>query len=896
MTIRNLSAIFEPRSVVLVGASNREGSVGYWLARNLIGGGFDGPVHFVNPKGEEVAGKRCLTSVAELPDGVDLAVIATPARVVPEMVEALAAKGVRGVVCITAGLDAAAKQRVLDASKPTCLRTIGPNCLGILLPGIGLNASFSHKPAPKGRLAFISQSGALVTAIIDWAQNRKVGFSHVISAGDMTDVDFGDLIDYLAGDRESRAILLYMEALTDAAKFMSAARRAARAKPVVIIKSGRNAAAAKAAMSHTGALAGADRVYEAAFKRAGLLRVTDLEELFEAAEILTIAPRLKGERLMILTNGGGAGVLAADRLADLDGRLAELGPETIAAMDPFMSPGWSRANPVDIIGDSGPDRYEHAVANLMADKSSDALLVMNCPTALASSVEIAERVIETVQRLPRGKPVLTNWLGDASVTEARRMLADNDMPTFVTPGQAVRGFMHLVRHNRALGELMRTPGDEPAAGARDDEAVGEVIDAALSAGRTVLSSAESKRILTAYAIPMALAEEARDEGEVRAIAERLIREHGGVALKVLSDDISHKSDVGGVRLGLKSVDAVTAAAAEMRERISALRPDALIEGFTLEPMIVRPEAHELLVGMSVDATFGPTVMFGAGGTAVEVLKDTAISLVPVDGKFAREMMARTRIHDLLEGYRDRPAADLDAIAAVIIAVSDLVLAHEAIREIDINPLFADGDGVIGLDARVRIADPAAEPRVPASIRPYPAEWQRRREVGRLGEVFFRPIRPVDEHLADAFVQRLAPEDVRMRLLAPRKEFSHAFVARLTQIDYAREMAFVALTPGADEVLGVVRMIADPDYVRAEYAIIVRSDLKGAGLGWALMELIIDYARKEGLEELFGTVLAENTTMISMCRQLGFEVRRDPEDATLVEAVLKLNGAGGRATT
>ena len=896
MTIRNLSAIFEPQSVALVGASNRECSVGYWLARNLISGDFVGPIHFVNPKGETVAGWRCLTSVEDLPDDVDLAVIATPARVVPETIGALARKGVRGVVCITAGLDAAAKQQLLDASKPTSLRTIGPNCLGILLPGIGLNASFSHKPAPKGQLAFISQSGALVTAIIDWAQNRKVGFSHVISAGDMTDVDFGDLIDYLAGDRRSRAILLYMEGLTDAAKFMSAARRAARAKPVIVIKSGRNVVAAQAAMSHTGALAGADRVYEAAFQRAGILRVSDLEELFEAAEILTIAPRLKGERLMILTNGGGAGVLAADRLADLDGRLAELGPETIAALEPVMSPGWSRANPVDIIGDSGPERYEHAVEHLMADKSSDALLVMNCPTALASSVEIAKRVVETIRSKPRGKPVLTNWLGDASVLEARRLLGDNGLPTFVTPGQAVRGFMHLVGHNRALDELMRTPGDEPATGGRDEAVVREVIEAALSAGRTVLSAAESKRLLTAYGIPMALGEVAREDQELHTIADRLVGEHGGVALKVLSDDISHKSDVGGVRLDLTSADAVMAAAREMRERISQLRPAAKIEGFTLEPMIVRPHAHELLVGMSVDATFGPTVMFGAGGTAVEVVKDTAISLVPVDGKFAHEMMGRTRIHDLLEGYRDRPAADLDAIAGAIIAVSDLALAHEAVREIDINPLIANENGVVGLDARVRIADPVREPRVPLSIRPYPAQWERRRDVGRLGEVFFRPIRPVDEHLADAFVARLTPEDVRMRLLAPRKEFSHAFVARLTQIDYAREMAFVALSPAEDEVLGVVRMIADPDYVRAEYAIIVRSDLKGAGLGWALMELIIDYASKEGLEELFGTVLAENTTMISMCRQLGFEVRRCPEDATLVEAVLKLNGANRPVTS
>ena len=589
MTIRNLSAIFNPRAVALIGASNREGSVGTWLARNLLDGGFEGAIHFINPKGGEVAGRPCLTSIEALPEGVDLAIIATPSAAVPEVVERLAAKGVGGVVCITAGLSADAKQRILDASKPTCLRMIGPNCLGILLPGIGLNASFAHKPAPKGRLAFISQSGALVTAIIDWAQNRKVGFSHVISAGDMTDVDFGDLIDYLAGDRESRAILLYMEALTNAAKFMSAARRAARSKPVIVVKSGRNATAAKAAMSHTGALAGSDEAYNAAFRRAGVLRVDDLEQLFEAVEILSIAPRLHGERLMIVTNGGGAGVLAADRLADLDGTLATLDPATRDALSPLMSPGWSAANPVDIVGDSGPDRYHHALEHLLRDEASDALLVMYCPTALSSSEDIAQRVVETAKAAGGRKPVLTNWLGEGTVGPARRLLEESGMPTFATPGQAVRGFMHLVRHRRALEELMRAPGEEPAVGRRDDGAVEEIITGALAQGRSVLSGAESKQILAAYGIPMALAEVASSDHALRALAGRIIAEHGAAALKILSDDISHKSDVGGVRLDLGSVEAVMEAAGDMRRRIGELRPDARLDGFTLEPMIIAPQ-------------------------------------------------------------------------------------------------------------------------------------------------------------------------------------------------------------------------------------------------------------------------------------------------------------------
>lgn len=888
MTVRNLEYLLQPRSVALIGASPRAGSVGFWVAQNLLNGGFGGEIHFVNPRHRDVIGHPCLAAVEELPTGVDVAVIATPARTVPGVVEALAAREARSVVCITAGLDAREKQRMLDALRPTCMRMLGPNCVGMLLPGIGLNASFAHRAANAGDIAFVSQSGALVTTIIDWAAGRQIGFSHVLSMGEMTDVDFGDVLDYLAADPASRAILVYMEGLTDARKFMSAARRAARSKPVVIVKSGRNAAAAKAAMSHTGALAGADAAYDAAFRRAGVLRVEDLEQLFEAAEILTIAPRLAGERLTILTNGGGAGVLAADRLADLDGVPARLSQQTRDALDAFLPAGWSGGNPVDIIGDSGSDRYAQALDVLLDDTESDAILVMNCPTALASGQEIATTLVEQLRARDRAKPVLTNWLGEASAQPARALFEETGIPTFETPGAAVRGFMHLVNFKRAQDELMRTPPLLEDLSTIDRARVDDILGAALADGRSVLSAAEAKSILAAYGIPTVEATVARDLVALREVAGAMLATNDAVALKILSDQLSHKSDVGGVRLGLATEEDVMAGAREMNARISQARPDAALDGFTLEPMVTRPRATEVIIGMSVDPTFGPMLLFGSGGIAVEVLKDTSTALPPLDLKLADDLMARTRVDALLRGYRDRPPADREAIARAFVRVGDLAIAHPAIREIDINPLFADETGILALDARMRIADPKAAPRAPMAIRPYPSQWVRRLTDDRLGDIVIRPIRPEDEHLAQGFVDKLSDRDIRLRLFAPRRAFSHRYIARLTQIDYAREMAFVAVSAGEDEALGVVRLIADPDYTKAEFAALVRSDLKGRGFGWTMMQHLIDYARSEGLGELFGSVLAENTTMLTMCRELGFEISQDDEDTQVMKVRLELD--------
>lgn len=892
MTVRNLDKLLLPRSVALVGASPEPHSVGSIIARNLAHSGFEGPLWLVNPKHKSIDGRECFASLSELPQAPDLVVVATPPATVPRVIAEAGARGTRAAVVITAGVTRELRQAMLDAAKPYCLRVQGPNCLGLILPQIGLNASFSHRMPIAGDLAFLSQSGALVTAVIDWTASRGIGLSQVISLGDMADVDFGDLLDYLAGDITSRAILIYMEQMTSPAKFVSAARRASRAKPVIVLKPGRNATAAKAAMSHTGALAGSDAAYNAAFRRAGLLRVKELRQLFDAAEILHSAPTLSGERLTMLTNGGGAGVLATDALADLGGRLTDLPAETIAKLNATLPKTWSGANPVDIIGDAPPERYAGAMEALLADESTDALLVMNCPTALASSEAAAKVVVDEVAankgRQPR-KVVLTSWLGDGAAEASRRLFIDAGISTYETPEAAVEGFMQLVRYRRAQDELMQVPPSAPEALRFDAAAADKILGEALAAQRYTLSEIEAKRLLASYGIPVVPTEIATTPAEVEAKAGAILEHHRACVIKILSDDITHKSDVGGVRLALTTPAEARVAAEEMLVNIAKLRPKAVIRGFTVQAMIERAGAHELIVGASEDATVGPLMMFGAGGTAVEVTADTSHALPPLDLKLAYQMMRETRVYKLLKGYRDRPAADIEAIALVLVRLSYLVARHQEIRELDINPLLADEVGVIALDARVAIADPKTKPRKPLSVRPYPVEWERTVKVEDVGDVVLRPIRPDDEPQYEKFFTFITPDDLRMRFFTAAPDRTFRFYARMTQIDYAREMAFTAVS-GKGEILGVARLISDPDYRRAEFAVIVRSDLKGKGLGYRLMQQLVDYARAEGLSELYGDVLAANTTMLKLCRDLGFQSELD-DGSDVFRVRLQLGPAG-----
>ncbi len=897
MTIFNLNKMFAPRSVALFGASARPGSVGNVLTRNLLESGFEGSVWLVNPKGGEIEGIQSYKSAEELPLAPDLAVIATPPATVPGVMEDLAKKGTKATVIITAGIrnDKALDNKMQSIARKNQIRIQGPNCIGLMIPGIGLNASFAHKTPLAGNLAFVSQSGAIITSVLDWANGRGIGFSYMVSLGDMSDVDIADTLDYMASDHKTSAILMYIEQISDAKKFMSAAKAAARIKPIVVIKSGRHEAGAAAAASHTGALAGADNVYGAAFERSGILRVTDLEELFHAAEILSRQKPVSGDHLAIVTNGGGAGVLAVDRLEDYNGNLSALEPETVEALNKVLPDSWSHMNPVDIIGDAPAERYEESIELTLADPNVDAVLVMNCPTALADSLDAARSTIKAVEsynkKHDRQKIVLTNWLGEVTAREARALFSENNIPTFNTPADAIRGFSYLTRHVKAQEKLMRAPPSLPEDYVTDSKAAQRIISEVLDQNRQMLTEPEAKSVMEAYGIPVVPTFKVDSPEAVYDAAGAILKDgpYSEVVIKILSEDISHKSDAGGVALDLPSAQAAQEEAHAMLERITKMFPKAKIDGFTVQPMIRRTNAHELIVGVSEDRTFGPVLLFGAGGTAVEVIADRAVTLPPLDLKLAEDLIGKTNIYKLLLGYRDRPPANMEAIALTLVRISQMIVDNPEIHELDINPLMADDKGVIALDARIlakKVKGPRTGENPRLSIRPYPKELEEYRKLKSGGEVFIRPIRPEDEVLYDTFTEKTDPEDQRMRLFKPVKKLPREFIARLTQIDYARAMAFVALDIKNGELLGVSRLASDPDLVRAEFGVIVRSDMKNKGIGTVLMEELIDYTADQGISELWGNVLAENTEMLSMCRKLGFAVEHDHEDPQKLLVCLK----------
>jgi acetyltransferase len=893
MSIRNLTHLFKPSSIAVVGASKEPGSVGAVLARNLFKAGFEGPVMPVNPRHKAIQGVLTYPDVTSLPVTPDLAVIATPPQTVPDLIAAFGERGTKAAVVITAGFGEGMSARghdmqraMLEAANPHLLRIVGPNCIGVMVPSVGVNASFALAEPLSGRLAFVAQSGAVVSSVVDWASARGVGFSHLVSLGDMADVDFGDMLDYLADDPDTTAILLYVEAVTNARKFMSAARAAARSKPVIVVKAGRFPEGARAATSHTGALAGSDRIYDCAFRRAGMLRVLRLEELFDAVETLGTLRPPKGDRLGIVTNGGGIGVLATDALVEHGGRLAELAAETLAKLDEKLPPTWSHANPVDIIGDAPGSRYLDAMDALLADRGVDAVLVLNCPTAVASPADAARAVISRSAG-PTAKPILTSWVGERAAAESRRLFAQAGIATYATPDQAVRAFMHVVQYRRNQELLMETPPSVPEEFTPDVERARAVIERVLADGREWLSEPESKALLAAYGVVVVETRTARDPSEAADAAAAL---GGPVALKLISHDVVHKSDVGGVVLDLSEPERVRAKAEEMRRRLAELRPDAKLEGFSVQRMASRAGATELIVGVLDDPQFGPLIMFGQGGTGVEVIDDQALALPPLNMHLARELMSRTRVYKLLEGYRAQPSADLDAIALALIRVAQLATDFAEIVELDVNPLLASPRGAIALDARVRVQPSSGSPHDRLAIRPYPKDLEERIPVGDGRTLLLRPILPEDEPSLRSAFAKLTPEEVRLRFFIPMKTMSHVMAARFTQIDYDRELALVLTEegiPGTTEIYGVVHLTADPDNERAEYAIVVRHDMTGMGLGVLLMRRIIDAARKRGIREIYGYVLRENKTMLKMCRVLGFTQTSTPDEVTTVTVTLKL---------
>ncbi|MBR0697855.1 bifunctional acetate--CoA ligase family protein/GNAT family N-acetyltransferase [Bradyrhizobium lablabi] len=895
MSTFGLERVFAPRSIAVVGGSSRPSSLGAAVLRNIKACGFVGGIAVVSPRHAMVDGEATFPDLKSVPFVPDLIVVTAPPAAIPGIMVEAGAAGVAGAAILSAGLGHGAgslAETVERTAREHRMRLIGPNCLGVMMPHAKLNASFAaHRPS-EGHLALISQSGAVAAAMVGWAAERRLGFSGIVSIGDQLDVDVADLLDYFALDEHSNAILLYLEAVKDARKFMSAARAAARLKPVIVVKSGRMAQGAIAAATHTGALAGSDSVYDAAFRRAGMLRVFDLRALFDCAELLGRGFVPRGNRLAFLTNGGGLGILATDRLAELGGVPATLTPATVAQLDKVLPRGWSRTNPVDISGDADAARYVSALDALMEDANSDAVLVMNVETAVAPTGGIADAVAQCVRdrrakRSAVAALVLAAWAGADERTGRTFEVAR--IPHFPTEDDAVRAFMYLVRYRDASTALAATPPGIASVFTPETAAARHVVANALSEAREWLDPVEIVALFEAYDIPLVPTVAARDAEDAADKAAPFLAEGHAVAVKVFSRDIRHKSDVGGVILGLRTREGIAEAARTVLARARTARPDASLQGVTIQPMIVRRAPRELILGIADDPTFGLVIMFGRGGTAVEVINDKALALPPLDMNLARDLVGRTRVARLLGAYRDVPAVPADVVPLTLVKLAQMAADIPEIAELDINPLLADESGVVALDARVAIRKPtrlfAGQTRL--AVRPYPSQWEGELALRDGSRVLVRPMRPEDEPAVHRFLKRVTAEDLRLRFFHAMKEFSHAFIARLTQLDYARAMAFAALDPKTGEMMGAVRLHSDSLYENAEYAILLQSGLKGKGLGWALMQLLIHYARSEGLKRLNGQVLAENTTMLDMCRELGFTVAMDPTDRSVVDVVLDL---------
>ena len=864
MTIRNLDCLLHPRSVAVIGGSQRASALGQLVLSNLVDGGFDGALFAVNPKQVDMEGVHWAATIAALPETPDMAVIVTPAHTVAGIVAELGARGTRVAVIISAEPhDEATRTAILEAARPHLLRLVGPNCLGVLMPHAKLNASFAPRRAEPGRLAFVSQSGALVTAMLDWAGEKKIGFSGVVSAGDMADVDLGDLIDLFAADPKTDAILLYIEGVTNPAKFMSAARAASRIKPVIAIKTGRSDAAGRAALSHTGALTGSYDVYAAAFHRAGIILVDSLTELFDAAQVLCQHQPRCGERLAIVSNGGGAGVLAADALPATGGRLATLHPETIAALEPQMPAAWSRANPIDVVGDARAERFAVASKAALLDPDVDALMVIHCPTAVAAGFEIARGVIEMIEAADPhvAKPVIACWMGTGNAASVRGLFDAAGIPLFDNLDDAVRGYGYLLQARKGHDALMCAPATISIAES-DRARARAVITGARNAGRTQLSACEAKAVVGAYGVPCVPGILARS---AEAVTEACARVDAPYVIKLVSPQFPHKSDIGGVALDIAEPEEAATAARAMAVRFKREHPTASVTGFEVEPMIRRRDGSELLAGIARDPTFGPVIAFGAGGKAVEMIHDRALGLPPLDDALAGEMIAATRIARILNGYRDVPAVRQAEIVKVLNALSAIAVDFPEIAELDINPLVADSEGVIALDVRISLSGAEAAPLV---IRPIPMQWAARLTTRAGVTMEVRPVRPDDEAALADFFHHVSPDDLRFRFLTGLREVGRDRLAAMTQIDYRRTMNFLAFAE--DGMLIATAMLAcDPDGERAELAVSVRSDFKARGVSWTLVQHVLDYARSEGIKTVDSVESTENHAALALEREAGF---------------------------
>jgi acetyltransferase len=896
-----LDAIFSPRSVAVIGATEREGSVGRTLFWNLISNPFGGTIFPVNPKRANILGIRAYPTIADVPEAVDLAVIVTPAPSVPAVIEECVQAGVKGAIIISAGFKEIGEegvrleQEILAKARQAKMRIIGPNCLGVMSPITGINATFAKGMALPGRVGFISQSGALCTSVLDWSLREHVGFSAFVSIGSMLDVNWGDLIFYLGDDARTTSIVIYMESIGDAGAFLSAAREVSLTKPIIVIKAGRTAAAAQAAASHTGSLAGSDGVLDAAFRRCGVLRVEKIAEIFYMAEVLAKQPRPNGPNLTILTNAGGPGVLATDALVLGGGKLTQLAPETLAALNQKLPPHWSHGNPIDILGDASPDRYAETLDIAANDPNSDGLLVILTPQDMTDPTQTAE-ALRKASQTPQRKPVLASWMGGADVAAGEAILNRAGIPTFPYPDTAAQVFNYMWRYAYNLSAIYETPS-LPVANVDEmthQQQAADLIERVRASGRTILTEYESKQIFTDYGIPTVVTHLAQSPDEAVAVAKQI---GYPVVVKLNSETITHKTDVNGVQLNLRDAEAVRQAFALIEQTVSERVGAGHFQGVTVQPM-EKLDGYELIIGSSIDPQLGPVLLFGAGGVLVEVMKDRALGLPPLNTTLARRLMEQTKIWEALQGIRGRQPVDIEGLARLLVRFSQLVVEQPWIKEIDVNPLLAapidSGRSLLALDARI-VLHPATlrkEERPRPAIRPYPEKYVTPWQLPDGGETCIRPIRPEDEPLMVAFNRTLSPESIYLRYFHPvaaAQLISHEQLARMCFIDYDREMTLVAERTAGDgerSLVAIGQLTKLHGSNDAEFAVLVSDHYQRLGLGTELLTQLLQFGRDEGLDRIVAEILPENEGMKRICARLGFTLKHD-RDTGVIHAELVL---------
>jgi len=875
MGIQNLDKIFHPKSVAVVGASETSGAIGFALMANLINGKFDGDVYPVNRKQKKIWGLPAYRSILDLKSPADLAVIATPIGSVPKIIRDCTSAGVSGAIIISAGgkktgeKGQVTENAIRDAVGESSLRIIGPNCLGIISVASKLNASFARRMPLPGKMAFVSQSGAICTSVIDLSVKNEIGLSYLVSVGSMLDVDFGDVIDFLGGEPNVSSIVMYIESLNRFRNFMSAARSVSRIKPIIALKAGRKGAGAKAALSHTGALAGDDAVYDAAFKRAGIVRVKTFEELFDCTALIAKQPRPKGPALAIITNAGGPGVMATDALSDYSVEPAKLNPETIGRLDEILPSHWSRGNPIDMLGDVSPEIFRKVVRVCMDAKEINGLLIILSSQALDDPTDVAA----TLAGILGGKSlsVFTAWIGGTDMERGRELLKRSGIPTFDTPERAVRAFMDLYKYSCNIEMLQEIPSRFPRKLEFDRLKAGAIIQDALENENHFLTEVESKTLISAYGIPVNPTEAAFN---VKEAVQKSAKIGYPIVMKILSKDISHKSDAKGVYLNLEYYNEVRRTYSKILDNAHKFNPTAVLEGVTIQSMIP-DKGIELILGVKKDRDFGPVILFGMGGIMAEVLADRAIALPPLNRLLARRLMEKTKVFRLLRGHRGQPPANLELLEEILVRLAQLVTDFSEVDELDINPLIVTKDKALAVDARVILAPSAVKPPHHLVISPYPNELEARMSVNGLKNLLIRPIRPDDAPLLEELFESLSPRSIYTRFFTPLKRMDHRMLVRFTQIDYDREIALIAISESKakEKILGVARVIMERNLKQAEFSVVVTDRWQGRGIGAELLKRCISIARERKVENIYGTALAENTQMLRLGRKLGFKIKK-----------------------